>query len=130
MSDFTPLDFDAVIASAVERLKDPKLDDKLKAFVAGEIAAALSEVAEMVDRATAPSFLEFVEVDSGQRVTRIWRVQSAYTHRPLGEVRWYAPWRRYCLYPRDDTVWSPACLGEVKLFCEDQTQARKEERAK
>lgn len=47
----------------------------------------------------------------------------------LGQIRWYAPWRRYCFFPSAGTIWSPGCLEDVKTFCLKQTEARKKERA-
>ena len=52
--------------------------------------------------------------------TRIWRVEDA-AERVLGEVRWYAPWRRYCLYPKPGTVWEKNCLRTVADFCDKET---------
>lgn len=40
----------------------------------------------------------------------------------LGEVRWYAPWRRYALYPQPGTVWEKTCLRDVANFCGIQTE--------
>lgn len=34
----------------------------------------------------------------------------------LGQVRWYAHWRRYALYPEADRVFDRACLIEITTF--------------
>lgn len=31
----------------------------------------------------------------------------------IGEIKWYAPWRKFCFYPDKDTVWDSKCLLEV-----------------
>ena len=31
----------------------------------------------------------------------------------IGEIRWYASWRKFCFYPYDDTVWDTKCLNSV-----------------
>jgi len=28
----------------------------------------------------------------------------------IGEIKWYAPWRKFCFHPYDETVWSNDCL--------------------
>ncbi len=52
--------------------------------------------------------------------TNIWQVQDA-ASRVLGEIRWYASWRRYALFPDTGTVWERDCLRTVADFCETQT---------
>lgn len=34
----------------------------------------------------------------------------------LGIIKWYAPWRQYCFFPENNTVWSKGCLSEVQDF--------------
>ena len=34
----------------------------------------------------------------------------------LGEIRWYAPWRRYVFAPASATLFDADCLGEVRTF--------------
>lgn len=43
----------------------------------------------------------------------------------LGEIRWYAPWRRYCFYPKDNTLFDRNCLLEVIAMIDQQMQARR-----
>lgn len=52
--------------------------------------------------------------------TSIWYVQDA-ASRILGEIRWYAQWRRYALFPMPETVWEKECLRTAADFCEVQT---------
>jgi hypothetical protein len=54
-------------------------------------------------------------------LTSIWRVQDRDAH-VLGEIRWYAPWRRYALYPEPETVWEQDCLRVAADFCQVQTK--------
>ena len=61
-------------------------------------------------------------------VTKVWSVESKSSEFKLGQIKWFAAWRRYCFYPRPGTVWSPDCLRDVLEFCEKQTEARKLER--
>lgn len=34
----------------------------------------------------------------------------------LGEVKWYAPWRRYCFYPVAVSIFDFSCLKEIMEF--------------
>lgn len=35
---------------------------------------------------------------------------------PIGEIKWYSAWRRYCFFPYSDTLWDANCLGEIIAF--------------
>ena len=53
--------------------------------------------------------------------TKIWAVVS-WRDDPLGEIKWYAQWRRYCFYPLGDTTYDCDCLLKLANFCNDQTR--------
>lgn len=36
--------------------------------------------------------------------------------RPIGEIRWYGPWRQYCFVPFIDTIYSAGCLRDIADF--------------
>ena len=64
--------------------------------------------------------------------TRIWIVASTldkedsreqYTW--LGQVKWYAPWRRYCFFPAERTIFEQQCLRDIADFCAQQTIAHR-----
>jgi hypothetical protein len=70
-------------------------------------------------------FINFENIglsDSGK--TQKWLASST-TGSVLGEVRWYAPWRRYVFYPRSETVFDAACLGELQAFCLSRTESHR-----
>lgn len=81
---------------------------------------------------TTHSYVEFIESpwdkDDGRKTSR-WRLRSK-THEFLGEVRWYAPWRRYVFYPRNDALFDANCLWDIADFVAKETEKRKEARAK
>lgn len=62
---------------------------------------------------------------SDSKRTTIWRVSPMGEEGGIGEVRWYAPWRRYCFMPHPSTVFEQKCLREIATFCEDQTTAHR-----
>ena len=43
----------------------------------------------------------------------------------LGEVRWYASWRRYCFFPNEGTVFEQDCLRMIAAFCQRETRAHR-----
>ncbi len=57
-----------------------------------------------------------------RRLTEIWEVRTADHSQLLGEVRWFARWRRYVLFPTPGTVFEPTCLRDIANFCERETQ--------
>lgn len=50
------------------------------------------------------------------RKTPIFNVLNRGSKGLLAEIRWYAPWRQYCFFPLEDTVWNDGCLTDVKDF--------------
>ena len=72
------------------------------------------------------SYLRFVpSVPSTSGLTKSWSVSSNDQSNYLGTIRWYAQWRRYCFFPKSDTVFDQGCLGELANFCRKETQAHK-----
>lgn len=70
-------------------------------------------------------FLSFRNIglsDSGK--TQKWMVYSL-NDIPLGEIKWYAQWRRYIFSPNLGTVYDAACLREAADFCEKETARQK-----
>ena len=59
------------------------------------------------------------------RHTRMWDVRTK-AGVPLGVVRWYGGWRRYCFLPDELTVYEQDCLRDIANFCETRTRERKE----
>lgn len=54
------------------------------------------------------------------RLTRIWDVNTREGN-PLGDVRWFAAWRRYVFVPMGGTLYEEDCLRTIAEFCERQT---------
>lgn len=53
-----------------------------------------------------------VELELGED-PEVWAVLGLPEGCLLGEIRWYAPWERFCFVPFGDTVWSPECLTDI-----------------
>ena len=43
----------------------------------------------------------------------------------LGVIKWYGPWRKYCFFPDEETVWDVNCMAEVMVFIENLMDERR-----
>lgn len=43
----------------------------------------------------------------------------------LGEIKWYAQWRRYCFFPFDQVLFDASCLKEIQDHLNEMMAARK-----
>jgi hypothetical protein len=43
----------------------------------------------------------------------------------LGEIKWFARWRRYGFFPQPGTVFEQICMREISDFVEERSRARK-----
>jgi hypothetical protein len=71
------------------------------------------------------SFLKIVEVgltSSGK--TKIFNVRTQ-DDRHLGSILWHAPWRRYCFYPVENTLFDYGCMNQIAEFIEQQMAERR-----
>ncbi|MBD3264447.1 MAG: hypothetical protein GF375_05020 [Candidatus Omnitrophica bacterium] len=64
--------------------------------------------------------------DSGK--TSLFAVMNKSGNYPLAEIKWYGPWRQYCFFPLDGTVWNNSCLRDVLGFINRLMRERKNER--
>ncbi len=49
--------------------------------------------------------------DSGKTV--IYNVLEKRYSSILGQIRWFAPWRQYCFYPKTSSVYDHSCLTAI-----------------
>ena len=57
--------------------------------------------------------------------TKIWHVLTKDTSSKLGQVRWYAPWRRYTFWPNANCVFEQDCLRDIADFVQKKTEAHR-----
>lgn len=57
--------------------------------------------------------------------TAIWTVRNAERGHLLGEVRWFAPWRKYAFYPKTGCLFEEDCLRDIAEFVSMATQAHR-----
>lgn len=75
---------------------------------------------------TMESFLDFrIHGESKSGLTSIFQVLSKKGNCLLGEIRWFAPWRRYVFEPVQNTTFDAQCLGEIQKFLQDEMERRK-----
>ncbi len=73
--------------------------------------------------AKAGTYIQFVEDGyTPSRKTLRWEVVPLPRGAVIGEVKWYGPWRKYCFFPRSETVYEQVCLREIADFCEEETK--------
>ena len=53
--------------------------------------------------------------------TRIWDVLAKDGGTYLGQIRWFARWYQYALFPAAGTVFEKTCLTDIANFCIEQT---------
>lgn len=60
-------------------------------------------------------YIHFVKVADKPK-TSVWSCRNNRSQAELGEVRWYAPWRRYCYFPTNKAVYSLGCMNDIIDF--------------
>ena len=48
----------------------------------------------------------------------------------LGLVKWYAPWRQYCFFPENETIFNPTCMEQIIQFIKDLMTERRNSKVK
>ncbi len=65
-------------------------------------------------------FLEAVEREHGTAPETSFLIfPKAQDAHPIAVVRWYSPWRRFCLMPLGDVVLDAECLTSLAQFLAD-----------
>jgi len=64
-------------------------------------------------------WIEFIE-GTPKAKTKCWLV-VAKDGGTIGSVKWHGPWRKYCFFPYDYTVFEEDCLRDISNFIEGET---------
>lgn len=56
--------------------------------------------------------------------TKIYKIMSDYGGF-IGEIKWYAQWRKYAFYPQNNTVYEQDCLKDIAQFLEELKEERR-----
>ena len=49
----------------------------------------------------------------------------------IGVIKWYTPWRKFCFFPENNTVWDSQCISQVLSLvdlCNDRWKNQKKEK--
>jgi hypothetical protein len=60
------------------------------------------------------------------RKTDTWEAWGIVSSFHLGQVRWHAPWRKYCFFPDSGKVFDESCLKSVAAFLEWETRKKRD----
>ena len=69
-------------------------------------------------------YIEFKEIPSNKK-TNTYQVLSKEGAGVLGEIKWYAPWRKYSFFPATNTLYETKCLTDIIEFINKIMQDRK-----
>jgi len=59
-------------------------------------------------------YLRFIKLERPpSKKTDIILIDSVSGNYTLGRIQWYAPWRQYCFFPYEETVWNTGCMEDV-----------------
>lgn len=63
------------------------------------------------------------------RKTKLFFVWTKGKGQCLGDIRWYGPWRKYCFYPCQNTIFETQCLTDIIEFIKKLMEERKNAKA-
>lgn len=69
-------------------------------------------------------YIEFKEVPSNKK-TSTYQVVSKEGAGVLGEIKWYASWRKYSFFPAANTLYETKCLTDIVEFIDHLMDERK-----
>jgi hypothetical protein len=68
-------------------------------------------------------YLEFT-LEEKLKKTEVYLVSSKSGER-LGFIRWFSPWRQYCYFPIEGTLYSKGCMNDISTFINNLMEARR-----
>ena len=69
-------------------------------------------------------YIDMEEVEKKAK-TSVFAIFSNSSKEHIGTIKWYGPWRQYCFFPVDDTIWNKGCLTDVIDFINQLMEMRK-----
>ena len=71
-------------------------------------------------------YIRFRKYEPGRsQKTQCWYVINKSSSDSIGHIQWYTPWRQYCFFPWNNTVWNKDCLETIIKFIKQLTDERK-----
>ena len=72
-------------------------------------------------------YIEFLFIQKLQK-TKVYECHNIKSGHPLGVVKWYPAWRRYCYFPTHEAVYSASCLDDISDFLKQINKLHKEQK--
>jgi len=67
-------------------------------------------------------YVRFAEIEAPKNFkTKIWDVTTIDRAGLLGQVKWFAQWRKYTFFPNVNTLFDFDCLTEIAEFVANET---------
>ena len=57
--------------------------------------------------------------------TKVYSVVNKKSGYRIGEIKWHGPWRQYCLFPEDETIFNNGCMHDIIEFITKLMEERK-----
>ena len=74
-------------------------------------------------------WLDFVEsVPNKPRKTKVISIISNSSRIVLGEIKWYGPWRQYCVFFKNKTIFNMDCFDAIQDVVNELNQIRNAEK--
>jgi len=67
----------------------------------------------------------YIEVLEDKPKTKVYGVFNNRTNSALAEIKWYSPWREYCIFYFSDTVFNLSCSQDIVDFLSTLKAERK-----
>ena len=72
-------------------------------------------------------YIHIMLIERGDKTNK-YSIRNNKTEECLGFLKWYAPWKQYCFYPEEGTIWNSSCLddiGKVVRFLNNAHKSRR-----
>lgn len=73
---------------------------------------------------TNSKWIRFEQLESKTK-TSVYNVIAKEGDTKLGQIKWYAPWRKYSFFPAPNTLFETQCLKDIILFINQCMEDRK-----
>jgi hypothetical protein len=74
-------------------------------------------------------YLMFWDETPPNRKTKVICVISMRNSFKLGEISWYGPWRQYCFFPSNGTIFNTGCMQDVITYIKELMEERKNDKS-
>ena len=69
-------------------------------------------------------FIEFKLIDEKPK-TSVFDIINIKSGLRLGIIKWYGPWRQYCFFPYEETIFNMDCMQYIIDFIKELMEKRK-----